>query len=202
MRTIVEFVLKKIDLVPILLALSLCPFTLIAQDGLFSDGHSVEAKELHAEAQPVFLTEANDFIFFLRARYGLSTYRDVNLKLGLLNSNVYFGAHAEEPFLESKEYALLTYIQYGIQYWEDFGLKASYNIRYAYNDFTFYTGLLYQPTFGQIIRHPLMIPIGFTYDPKEFDGRLVFELNGGLNEDAKAFQSVQIGLKMPISRSF
>lgn len=176
---------------------------LYAQDGLFSDGRSLQKDQIEVAFQPVFLTEADEFIFFLRGRYGLSEFRDVEAKLGLLSSDIFFGAHAEEPFLESKEYNLRTYFQYGFQFWGNFGLKASYNIRYALDqNIRFYTGLLYQPTFGDVIQHPLIIPIGLSYRPSEFDGYLFFELNGGLNDDATAFQSVQLGFKMPFDKLF
>jgi hypothetical protein len=169
---------------------------LFAQDGIFSNGNSFKKSRIAATVQPVFLTEADDFILFFRGRYGLSSYRDLSVKLGMLGESVFIGGHLEEPHLKSDEYPIMTFFQYGVQYWNDLGLKASYNIRYQVNEFNIYTGLLYQPFFGDSSLHPFLIPLGISYQPQEIDGLFFIELNGGLNNDATALQNVQFGVRL------
>lgn len=170
--------------------------TLSAQDGVFSNGQSFQKSRLAVSAQPVFLTEIDDFMVFFRGRYGLSDYRDLSIKLGMLGESVFIGGHLEEPHLKSDEYPLMTYFQYGAQYWNDLGLKVSYNIRYQINEFNIYTGLLYQPYFGDSSSHPFLVPLGLSYQPQEIDGLFFFELNGGINDDATALQNVQFGVRL------
>lgn len=167
-----------------------------AQDGVFSNGNSLDKSKIAASVQPVFLTEADDFMMFFRGRYGLSAYRDLSVKLGMLGNSVFIGGHLEEPHLKSDDYPIMTYFQYGIQYWKDLGLKASYNIRYQVNEFNIYTGLMYQPFFGGSSSHPFLIPLGVSYQPSEIDGLFFLELNGGLNSDATALQNVQFGVRL------
>lgn len=180
-----------------LLLLALCFNSLLtAQDGVFSNGNSLGKSKIAASVQPVFLTEADDFMMFFRGRYGLSTYRDLSVKLGMLGNNAFIGAHLEEPHLKSDEYPIMTFFQYGIQYWNDLGLKASYNIRYQVKEFNVYTGLLYQPFFGDSSAHAFLIPLGVSYQPDEIDGLFFLELNGGLNSDATNLQNVQFGVRL------
>lgn len=173
---------------------------LSAQDGIFSDGQSFGKSKIAVSAQPVFLTEIDDFMLFVRGRYGLSTYKDLSVKLGFLGEKMFIGGHLEEPHLKSDKYPIMTYFQYGIQYWNDLGLKASYNIRYQFNEFNIYTGLLYQPYFGDSSSHPFLVPLGLSYKPNEIDGVFFFELNGGLNNDATALQNVQFGLRLNLGQ--
>ena len=170
--------------------------SLYAQDGVFSNGNSFEKSRIAASVQPVFLTQADDFILFFRGRYGLSTYRDLSVKLGMLGESVFIGGHLEEPHLKSDQYPIMTFFQYGVQYWNNFGLKASYNIKYQINEFNIYTGLLYQPFFGGSSPHPFLIPLGISYQPQEIDGLFFIELNGGLNDDATDLQNVQFGVRL------
>lgn len=167
-----------------------------AQDGVFSYGSMVGKQQLHAAVQPAFLSDADEFILFGRARYGLSANRDLSLKVGLLSDFVFLGAHFEQAHLRSTEKPLQTYFQYGAQFWNDFGLKGSYNVRYTFDDkLHVYTGLMYQPYFRNDVQHALLLPLGAAYFLEELGGHMFFEYNGSINDDASGLDAIHFGAR-------
>lgn len=171
-----------------------------AQDGVFSDGLSLSEGSLTSAAQFTFLTQADDFMLFGRARYGLKSNQDIAFKLGLLQDFVFVGAHLEQLHLSSENNTFHTYYQYGIQFWNDMGLKASYNAALNFKKVRIYTGLLYQPYFSEDIIHPLLLPVGLSFRPNEIDGYIYFELNGAVSDDADAFSAIHFGTKLNLGK--
>jgi hypothetical protein len=110
------------------------------------------------------------------------------------------GAHLEQLHLSSENNTFHTYYQYGIQFWNDMGLKASYNAALNFKKVRIYTGLLYQPYFSEDVIHPLLLPVGLSFRPNEIDGYIYFELNGAVSEDADAFSAIHLGTKLNLGK--
>lgn len=169
--------------------------TVQAQDGFFSDAQTLEPGIISAGLQPVILTDQEDFMLIARGAYGISSGLTVHGKIGVLEDETYFGAHAEYRILSEAQDPLTVSGIGGIYTYGDPGLKLAAVASKQLDLFSIFGGLNYQPLFIEDnTLHPFLIPFGLDIPLLDKQANFVFEANVGVNDDAGVFESLTFGV--------
>lgn len=145
---------------------------------VFNSAGTLKKGTFAVGAEPVIYPESNDFQLFLYGGYGLKSGIDMNLKLGVGNTN-YYGIDAEWALKKNISAA------FGFHHFGDAGLDGTilFNIPITSGS-KFYAGLDMDLVFAQDqVRIPLWVPLGVEINVKNTMS-FIFEFELAATSDA------------------
>jgi len=168
-----------------------------AQDGFFSDAHTLGQNQFELGFQPVMLTEPNDFMMMFRGGYGFAPSLTGYAKVGALADETYLGAHLEYNVAYEPRSAFSVSLLGGAFDYYDVGLKLGVNISKDIQNVSIYTGMNYQPIFTDNTINALLIPVGADINIDSQDNvDLVLEADIPANDDAEFLEALTFGLNI------
>lgn len=167
-----------------------------AQDGIFSNPQSLDAKEFSLGIQPAIYTQAgkDEFMLMARTAYGFNSNFSLHGKLGVFRDETYFGAHIEYMLAREPVEPISFTAVGGIHKFGRTGVKLGGVLSKQISEFSLYTGLTFEPLFTDEVLTPLLLPVGIDIPVNDGKTSFIFEADLGLNGDAEQFEAVHFGV--------